>query len=204
MKRPIIAIIGRPNVGKSTLFNRLIGRRQAIVQDEPGVTRDRHYTETTHGRHTFTLVDTGGFDPTAGPEKGILHQIRDQTRVAIEEADILIAVFDGRTGLTALDEEIVALLRPLKKPVFYTVNKIDTPKQDSLAAEFFRIGSEKVFPISSESGGGVDDLIEAALSNVPRRSREGKADAEKEDIPRIAVVGRPNVGKSTLINSLLG
>jgi GTP-binding protein len=204
VKRPIIAIIGRPNVGKSTLFNRILGRRVAIVEDIPGVTRDRNYAEATYGGRSFTLVDTGGLDPTEKSRESILSQVKAQTKQAIDEADILIALFNGREGVMPLDEEIVSLLRRLKKPIFYAVNKIDTFKSEPLAAEFYALGIKALYPVSAEHSRGVDELMEAILPLLPSRSEVEAPPIEGEHIPRIAVLGRPNVGKSTLINALLG
>ncbi len=202
-QKPVVAILGRPNVGKSTLFNRLVGRRLAIVEDIPGVTRDRNYTRCQYGGQSFTLVDTGGLDPTS--IAGIVEQIRKQTEKVIEEADVLIVMFDGREGITALDEEIVSLLRKFKKPVFYVVNKLDTPKQEMLISEFHRLGVKPIVPVSAEQGIGVDELMEEVLETFEAiREESAGAEAEPVRIPRIAVVGRPNVGKSTFINRLLG
>jgi GTP-binding protein len=195
---PLIAIIGRPNVGKSTLFNRILGTRAAIVDDVPGVTRDRHYADGTYRGKAFRLVDTGGLDPSA--TAGMLALIKRQSELAIAEADILILLMDGRAGLTPADEEIAGLLRGVKKPVFVAVNKIDTPKAEPLLADFYQLGFDQLYPVSAEHGLGVDDLLEAIAPRLPDTGEEA-ADAE---IPRIAVVGRPNVGKSTLINTLLG
>jgi GTP-binding protein len=204
VKRPIIAIIGRPNVGKSTFFNRILGRRVAIVEDIPGVTRDRNYAEATYGGRSFILVDTGGLDPTAKSGESILSQVKAQTEQAIAEADILIALFNGREGVMPLDEEIVSLLRRLKKPIFYAVNKIDTFKSEPLAAEFYALGIKTLYPVSAEHSLGVDELMEAILPLLPPDSEVEAPAAGGETIPRIAVLGRPNVGKSTLINALLG
>ena len=211
MKKPVIAIIGRPNVGKSTFFNRILGRRVAIVEDIPGVTRDRNYAEATYGGRSFILVDTGGLDPTAksrlsGRQAGesILSQVKAQTEQAIAEADILIALFNGREGVTPLDEEIVSLLRRLKKPIFYAVNKIDTSKSEPLTAEFYKLGVKTLYPVSAEHSLGVDEMMEAILPLLPPDSEVEAPATEGESIPRIAVLGRPNVGKSTLINALLG
>ncbi len=204
MERPIIAIIGRPNVGKSTLFNRLLGRRVAIVENLPGVTRDRNYARADYQGRTFTLVDTGGLDPSADRAGNLLTQVKIQTQRAIEEADLLILLFDGREGITLLDQEIVALLRRIGKPVFFAVNKIDTPKSEPLAAEFYRLGMERLYPISSDHSLGVDDLMEAILPHLPAGRAPNEETAESAPAPRIAVVGRPNVGKSTLINTLMG
>ena len=196
---PVIAIIGRPNVGKSTLFNRVLGTRNAIVDDVPGVTRDRNYTDGTYQGRSFRLVDTGGLDPSA--TEGMLSLIRRQSQLAIGEADVLIFLMDGREGLSPGDEEIVGLLRGVGKPVFYAINKIDTPKSEPLLADFYRLGQETLYPLSAEHGTGVDELLEAILPLLPPSS-EGTDPSESP--PRIAVVGRPNVGKSTLINTLLG
>ncbi len=204
MKLPIIAIIGRPNVGKSTLFNRILGRRVAIVEDIPGVTRDRNYAEAAYSGRSFTLVDTGGLDPTAASGKSILSQVKAQTELAIAEADILIMLFDGREGVTPLDQEIATLLRRLKKPIFYAVNKIDTPKSEPLTAEFYRLGIKTLYPVSAEHSKGVDELMEVILPLLPLSSEAEEREDATAAAPRVAVVGRPNVGKSTLINALLG
>ena len=195
---PLIAVIGRPNVGKSTLFNRILGARNAIVDDVPGVTRDRNYADSTYRGRPFRLVDTGGLDPSA--TDGMLSLIRRQAHMAIAEADILIVVMDGRTGLTPADHEIIEQLRGVNKPVFYAINKIDTPESESLVADFYRLGHGPFYALSAEHGIGVDDLLEGFVHLLPEAGGEnGVADA-----PRVAVVGRPNVGKSTLINTLLG
>jgi GTP-binding protein len=195
---PLIAIIGRPNVGKSTLFNRILGAKSAIVDDVPGVTRDRNYADGSDRGRPFRLVDTGGLDPTA--TEGMLALIRQQTQIAIAEADILILLMDGRTGLTAADEEIVGLLRGVTKPVFFAVNKIDTPKSDPLLADFYRLGQGTLYAVSAEHGIGVAELLDAIVPLLPEPGEE----AGTTEIPRIAVIGRPNVGKSTLVNALLG
>ena len=193
-----VAIIGRPNVGKSTLFNRVLGRRQAIVQDLPGVTRDRHSAETEYRGRPFRLIDTGGLVPTS--EDLMYALIREQSRLAIEEADALIFVLDGRDGLTPMDREVMDLLRKSGKPVFPAANKIDTPKSEPLIGDFYALGVEEIYPISAEHGTGVAELLDALY---PLMS-PGTEDARSIEIPKIAVVGRPNVGKSTFINTLLG
>jgi GTP-binding protein len=195
---PLIAIIGRPNVGKSTLFNRILGTRTAIVDDIPGVTRDRNYADGEHQGRPFRLVDTGGLDPTA--TDSMLSLIRQQSQLAIMEADILILLMDGRSGLTPADEELVDLLRRIEKPVFFAVNKIDTPKSESLLADFYRLGIETLYAVSAEHGTGVAELLDALCPLLP----EGGPEEARAVSPRVAIVGRPNVGKSTLVNALLG
>ncbi len=197
--KPVIAIIGRPNVGKSTLFNRLAGGGKAIVIDEPGATRDRNYTDCTWNNRPFTLIDTGGFEPAAEVE--ILVQMREQAKLAIEEADIILFMMDGRDGLTPSDQEIARMLRVVKKTVFYTVNKVDGPRHEALVSEFYRLGIEKLYPISAQHGPGVDDLMDDVADCLPEA--EPVKDGEGDRI-RIAVIGRPNVGKSSLINRILG
>jgi len=197
--KPVIAIIGRPNVGKSTLFNRLAGGGKAIVIDEPGATRDRNYTDCTWNNRPFTLIDTGGFEPAAKVE--ILVQMREQTKLAIEEADIILFMMDGRDGLTPSDQEIARMLRVVKKTVFYTVNKVDGPRHEALVSEFYRLGIEKLYPISAQHGPGLDDLMDDVADCLPEA--EPVKDGEGDRI-RIAVIGRPNVGKSSLINRILG
>lgn len=195
---PVIAVIGRPNVGKSTLFNRILGTRNAIVDDVPGVTRDRIYAEGTYQNRRFHLVDTGGLDLTS--TQGMSGLIRQHTQTALAEADVLLVVMDGRDGLTVLDQEIVGLLRGVDKPSLFVVNKIDSPRLEPLLADFYPIGKEVLFPISAEHGTGVDELLEACLHLLPRRD----AASPEPILTRVAVVGRPNVGKSTLVNTILG
>ena len=196
--KPVIAIIGRPNVGKSTLFNRLAGRSKAIVIDEPGATRDRNYSECAWKDHAFTLIDTGGFEPASVVE--ILVQMREQTKLAIEEADIIFFLMDGRDGLTSSDQEIARLLRMTKKKIFYVVNKIDGPRHEGLVTEFYRLGIGEFFAISAQHGLGIDELMDVMSKNIPIG---GPMEVE-EDCIRIAVIGRPNVGKSSLVNRILG
>ena len=192
-----VAIIGRPNVGKSTLFNRILGRRQAIVQDVPGVTRDRHAAEAEDRGRRFRLIDTGGLVPHAGER--MLALIREQSQRAIEEADALIYLLDGREGLTLVDREIMDLLRKSNKPIFVAINKIDTSKSQALINDFYALGIDDLYPVSAEQGTGVAELLDALY---PLMATEDEA--ASTDIPKIAVVGRPNVGKSTFINTLLG
>jgi GTP-binding protein len=197
--KSVIAIIGRPNVGKSTLFNRLAGRSKAIVIDEPGATRDRNYADCTWNDRPFTLIDTGGFEPASEVE--IFVQMREQIMLAIEEADIILFMMDGRDGLTPADQEIARMLRLAEKEVFYTVNKIDGPRHEALVAEFYRLGIERIYPLSAQHGPGVDDLMDDVAACLS--AAEPVRDDEGEPI-RIAVIGRPNVGKSSLVNRLLG
>lgn len=195
---PVVAIVGRPNVGKSTLFNRLLGKRKAIVEDFPGVTRDRHYAEVTRFDRPFLLIDTGGFEPAS--EDRLLSQMREQSQLAIEEADIIFFLMDVREGLTASDEDVAKMLRKIDKPVFFLVNKVDGEKQELGASEFYALGIDKIYSISAEHGRGINDLIdnlEPLLPPAPDKS-------EQEDEVRMAVIGRPNVGKSSLVNRLLG
>src|SRR5438128_1131388 len=192
-----VAIIGRPNVGKSTLFNRILGRRQAIVQDFPGVTRDRHYAECEDRGRRFQLIDTGGLVPAT--DDRMLTLIREQSRQAISEADALIFLMDGREGLTPMDRAITDLLRGVNKPVFVAINKLDTPKSDPLIGDFYELGMEPLFPLSAEHGDGVAELLDALHPLTP-----ASKNSEPSATPKIAVVGRPNVGKSTFINTLLG
>src|SRR4030043_1736612 len=196
--KPIIAIVGRPNVGKSTLFNRIAGGKKAIVWDEPGVTRDRNYTEVEGEESAFTLIDTGGCGPVS--KDRIFIQMREQCQLAMDEAEVILFVMDGKEGLTPSDKEIADILRRLNKPVFYIVNKIDGPMHEEKAFEFYGLGVEPIHSISAEHGYGVDGLMDEVVKVLPRLS-ETKWD---EDVTKVAVVGRPNVGKSSLINRLLG
>lgn len=196
--RPIVAIVGRPNVGKSTLFNRLIGRRKAMVDDMPGVTRDRNYGNVDRFEVPFILVDTGGFEPETSDR--LLQQMREQSRLAMAEADVILFVMDGRDGLTPADTEVSEMLRRADKPVFYLVNKVDGDRQEAEIGDFFALGVDTVFPVSAEHNRGIGDLMEALLAALPQRGASGAND----EATKIAVVGRPNVGKSSLVNRLLG
>jgi len=194
----VVAIVGRPNVGKSTLFNRILGQRKAIVEDVPGVTRDRHYAEVTRFAKPFTLIDTGGFEPIS--EDRLLIQMREQSQLAVEEADVILFVMDGRQGLTPSDIEVAAILRRFPKPLLYVVNKVDGDHLEDGAGEFYSLGAEQLHTISAEHGRGVPDLIDVLLELLPEK---GRADDDRDEI-RLAVIGRPNVGKSSLVNRLLG
>ena len=195
--KPVITIVGRQNVGKSTLFNRIIGRRKAITEDIPGVTRDRNYGEFEFGGKSFVIVDTGGFEPE-GTEK-ITSLVKEQIYGAVEESSMIIFLLDARDGLLPEDREIASILRRYNKPVFYVVNKVDSHKREAETADFYRLGVEKLYSVSAAHGLGVGDLLEDI-------ARIAEAEPE-EEAPRgikIAVVGRPNTGKSSIVNRLLG
>lgn len=197
--KPLVAIVGRPNVGKSTLFNRLSEQRKAIVVDMPGATRDRNYADSSWKDRSFTIIDTGGFEPVS--KERMLIQMREQTSLAIEEADAIIFLLDGREGLTHSDIETADILRRVKKPVLYAVNKIDGPRQEELLFDFYRLGVERLFAVSAQHGGlGVADLLDALVEILP----ETPEYPEEEVRIRVAVLGRPNVGKSSLVNRILG
>lgn len=191
-------IVGRPNVGKSTLFNRLTKKRDALVADQPGLTRDRHYGHGRLGARPFLVVDTGGFEPQA--KEGIVQEMARQAEAAIAEADVLLFVVDARTGLAPQDRVIAELLRRSGRPVLLTVNKGEGMNRAVVGAEFYELGCGEPYVISSAHGDGVRELIDLALAPFP----EDEDDTEEISGPRVAIVGRPNVGKSTLINTLLG
>jgi GTP-binding protein len=197
MLRPVLAIVGRPNVGKSTLFNRLVGRRRSIVHDVPGVTRDRLYGTVVYERWQATVVDTGGFEPR--PASDLVAGVRSQVMAALDEADLVIFVVDGRTGLTPLDEEIAQVLRKSPRPVLLAVNKVDTLAQDSLVADYYGLGFSPMITVSAEHGRGVAELLEAARELAPALPAESAGEGT-----RVAIIGRPNVGKSSLVNAVLG
>ena len=197
--KPVIAIIGRPNVGKSTLFNRLSQKNKAIVIDEPGATRDRNYADATWYGKDFILIDTGGFEPASA--ETILVQMREQAHLAMEEADIIIFLMDGREGLTPSDREITNILRGVEKPVFFVVNKIDGPKQETQTYEFYELGTERIYSISAQHGLGIHELMEDVDLHIASPAEEFPAG---ERPIRIAVIGKPNVGKSSLVNKILG
>src|SRR6201988_2411396 len=195
----LVAIVGRPNVGKSTLFNRLIGQRRAIVGDEPGITRDRIYGEVEWAGTKFSLIDTGGIVPD--DDAVIPANIFKQAGMAIEEAQLVIWVVDARKGITQLDEELAQLLRGTGKTVLVAANKIDSSSLESESTEFFQFGFENVFPVSAEQGIGVGELLDGVVELLPETITD---DTEPERELRLAIVGRPNVGKSSLLNQLLG
>ncbi len=200
--KPVIALVGRPNVGKSTLFNRLTRSRDALVADLPGLTRDRHYGEGRIGKRPFLVIDTGGFEPVA--KDGILHEMAKQTRQAVVEADIVVFIVDGRQGLTPHDKTITEFLRKSGRKVMLVVNKSEGMKYTTVAADFYELGFGDPYVISAAHGDGVNDLVEEALD----LATAGRADDEEAEAKvrgtRIAIVGRPNVGKSTMVNTLLG
>ncbi|HEY4119010.1 MAG TPA: ribosome biogenesis GTPase Der [Byssovorax sp.] len=196
----IVALVGRPNTGKSTLFNRLVGKKEAIVHDRPGVTRDRHYGDVLSRGRRYTLVDTGGFDPTS--EDPMKQGIKRQIDIAIAEADVVVCVLDATETSAAADAAAVKLLRRSDKPVIYCANKADSPRTEAEANDLYRLGVDAILPISALHGRGVGDLEQAIVAALPD---EPEAEADLEDSPvRIAVVGRPNAGKSSLVNRLSG
>ncbi|WP_299670039.1 ribosome biogenesis GTPase Der [uncultured Polaribacter sp.] len=195
----IVAIVGRPNVGKSTLFNRLVQRREAIVDSVSGVTRDRHYGKSDWNGKEFSVIDTGGY--AIGSDDIFEEEIRKQVALAIEEADIIVFVVDVEEGITPMDAEVAKVLRKVKKPIFVTVNKVDNAMRDADAVEFYNLGLGGYHTISSINGSGTGDLLDAIAEKMPAPE---EVDLEKEELPRFAVVGRPNAGKSSFINALIG
>ena len=198
MGKPIVAIVGRPNVGKSTLFNKLAGKRISIVEDTPGVTRDRVYAQAEWLNYNFTIIDTGGIEPENNDV--IIAKMRRQAQVAIETANVIIFIVDGREGLTAADKEVAQMLRKSKKPMVLVVNKIDNIKQENYIYEFYNLGIGEPISISASQGLGLGDMLDKLVENF---KNEGNEDEDSEYI-KIAFIGKPNVGKSSLINKLLG
>lgn len=198
MGKPIVAIVGRPNVGKSTLFNKLAGKRISIVEDTPGVTRDRVYAEADWLRYNFTIIDTGGIEPEN--EDIIISQMRRQAQIAIETADVIIFIVDGKEGLTPADQEVAQMLRKSKKPVVLVVNKVDSLKEEDNAFEFYNLGIGEPITISASQGLGLGDMLDRVVENFKDSYNEN----EEEEYIKLAFVGKPNVGKSSLINKLLG
>jgi len=216
MTKPLVALVGRPNVGKSTLFNRLVGHRLAVVDDTPGTTRDRIEAESEWNGRAFTVVDTGGIEvlpervarggkplsahtPLSVASAEFIPQIREQAEIAIEAADAVVLIVDATSGVTAADEQVAEILRRTSKPVFVAANKADSPKRRDEAVEFYALGLGEVFPISSLHGIGTGDLLDAVVAAFPPQ----EAEPEDESI-KVAIVGRPNVGKSSLLNAILG
>jgi GTP-binding protein len=201
ISRGLVAIVGRPNVGKSTMFNRLAGSKIAIVHDEPGVTRDRNYADAFARGYEYTLVDTGGFDPDSDDpmRQGIVRQVS----VAIEEADVVVCVLDATVDATTADREAVQLLRRSKKPVIFAANKADSQRVDALAFDAYRLGIPHILPVSALHGRGFAELEEAITDALPAQTDEDPL-KDLVDVPRIALIGRPNAGKSSLLNKLVG
>ncbi|WP_158735320.1 ribosome biogenesis GTPase Der [Alteribacillus sp. YIM 98480] len=197
MPKPVAAIVGRPNVGKSTIFNRIVGERQAIVEDIPGVTRDRIYSKAEWLNREFHVIDTGGIEIGNEP---LLEQMREQAQIAIDEADVIIFLVNGRDGMTGADEEVASILHRSKKPVVLGVNKIDNFEMQDKVYEFYALGTGEVFGISGAHGLGLGDLLDEVVRHFPADQEE----EYEEDTIRMAVIGRPNVGKSSLVNAVLG
>lgn len=198
MAKPIVAIVGRPNVGKSTFFNRIAGKRISIVEDTPGVTRDRIYADAEWLNYKFTLVDTGGIEPSS--KDIILAQMRAQSQLAIETADVILFMVDAREGLTSTDYEVADILRKAKKPVLLVCNKVDNKHLEDEVYEFYNLGLGTPIPISAEQGLGLGDLLDRVVELFPKDMQRDY----DEDIIRVAIVGKPNVGKSSLVNKILG
>ena len=198
-RKPVVAIVGRPNVGKSTLFNALAGERLSIVKDTPGITRDRLYTDVEWLDKSFTLIDTGGIEPDSSDV--IISQMREQAQIAIDTADVIIFLTDVRQGLVDSDSKVADMLRRSQKPVVLVVNKVDSfAKQQADVYEFYNLGLDDPFPISAAEKQGLGDMLDKVISYFP----ESSADEEEDERPKIAVIGKPNVGKSSIINRLLG
>lgn len=200
MAKPLVAVVGRPNVGKSTFFNRIAGRRISIVEDTPGVTRDRIYADVEWLTHKFTLIDTGGIDPRT--DDVLLSQMREQAEIAMETCDVILFFVDGRTGMTADDMDVANMLRRTKKPVLLVVNKMDTPDMSDNIYDFYTLGIGEPIAISSANMLGLGDLLDEIVKLLPEGSTQ--QEDEEEHVIQVAIVGRPNVGKSSLTNRLLG
>lgn len=197
MTKPVVAIVGRPNVGKSTIFNRIVGERVSIVEDIPGVTRDRIYSSAEWLTHDFNIIDTGGIEIGDEP---FLEQIRQQAEIAIEEADVIIFMTNGREGVTAADEQVAKILYKTKKPVVLAVNKIDNPDMREMIYDFYALGFGEPWPISGSHGLGLGDLLDECAKHFPQEDEEQYGD----DVIKFSLIGRPNVGKSSLVNAFLG
>ena len=198
MGKPIVAIVGRPNVGKSTLFNKIAGKRISIVQDTPGVTRDRVYAEAEWLSYNFTMIDTGGIEPER--DDIIVKQMRRQANIAIETADVIVFIVDGKEGITSADEEVATMLRKSKKPIVLVVNKVDSLKEEDNAWEFYNLGIGEPITISAAQGLGLGDMLDKVVEGFDKNA----SDDEEDDTIKIAMLGKPNVGKSSLVNRLLG
>ncbi|AMW98630.1 ribosome biogenesis GTPase Der [Rummeliibacillus stabekisii] len=197
MTKPIVAIVGRPNVGKSTIFNRIVGERVSIVEDIPGVTRDRIYSSADWLTHDFNIIDTGGIDIGDEP---FLEQIRHQAEIAMDEADVIIFMVNGREGVTLADEHVAKILYKTKKPVVLAVNKIDNPDMRDMIYDFYSLGFGDPFPISGSHGLGLGDLLDEVAKHFPNEEEQ----VYDEDVIKFSLIGRPNVGKSSLVNAFLG
>ncbi|HEX6982282.1 MAG TPA: ribosome biogenesis GTPase Der [Balneolaceae bacterium] len=193
---PVVSIVGRPNVGKSTIFNRLIGSRKAIVDDQYGVTRDRHYGESFWNGREFNIIDTGGY--LTGETDVMITGIREQVHIAIEESDVILFVVDAEGGINSLDKEVAQILRQQEKPVLLVPNKADNEERELNATEFYALGFEELFTISALSGRGTGDLLDRLVEMLPEEKKH-----EESKIPKLAIIGRPNVGKSSFVNALL-
>ena len=198
MSLPVVAVVGRPNVGKSTLFNRVLGRRLAIVDDRPGVTRDRNFSKADWAGHSFILVDTGGI--LEGSDQPLDRLVRGQALRAVEEADVILLVVDGKSGLHPMDERVAELLRKTEKPVLLVVNKLDNLPDTAAQHEFWALGLGDPLPVSAISGKGSGDVLDRVVAEFP----EAPAEEDDPDLIRVAVIGKPNVGKSSLVNRLFG
>ena len=196
--RPVVAVVGRPNVGKSTLFNAIVKKNIAIVHDIPGVTRDRNYTDVMYDGGVFTLIDTGGFDPGTGDDLGRL--VQENAHIAVEEADLIIFLMDGREGLLYGDMEIARILQRTRKPVLYVVNKVEGRKAEDNIADFYRLGIDELLTVSAKHRTGIAELIDTIYSKIPRYQEDEKL----QDEIVVSIIGRPNVGKSSLINKIVG
>lgn len=194
----IVAIVGRPNVGKSTFFNRLVGERVAIMDNVSGVTRDRHYGQSEWLEHFFTIIDTGGYVEGSGDK--FESEIRKQVHMAIEECSVVLFVVDARDGLVDMDKDFANVVRRYKKPVLVVANKVDMPNQGNYISEFYSLGFDEIYPVSSQTGGGTGELLDKVIEFFPEKGTENPY----EGLPRISIVGRPNVGKSSFLNTLIG
>ncbi|EOC8727330.1 ribosome biogenesis GTPase Der, partial [Listeria monocytogenes] len=197
MAKPVVAIVGRPNVGKSTIFNRIVGERVSIVEDVPGVTRDRIYNSAEWLGKEFNIIDTGGIDLSDEP---FLEQIRAQAEIAIDEADVIIFITNGREGVTDADEQVAKILYRSNKPIVLAINKVDNPEMRDQIYDFYSLGFGEPYPISGSHGLGLGDMLDAVRAHFPKEEEEEYPD----DTVKFSLIGRPNVGKSSILNALLG